>query len=123
MLTLDQAREYLKADAADDATITALLASLLPTFRAQSKRRFPEVGEPAVMAVVDPLADPLEYRFVRWVDPAVLSPDEAPMADQWLRFVLGHWYENRQSVAVGLSVMEVPDTANALMRHLRIPTI
>lgn len=123
MLTTAEARAYLKADPADDATIAALLAALQPAFRVESKRRWADVGEPAVMAVVDPLAVPLTYRFVRWVDPAVLSPDEVPVAEQWVKFTLGHWYENRQSVAVGLTMNEVPDTATKLMKLLRSPTI
>jgi hypothetical protein len=123
MLTTEEARAYLKADPADDAVVAGFLTALQATFRVESKRRWPAEGEPALTVVVDPAADPLEYRFIGWVDSAVLSPDEVPIAEQWVKFTLGHWYENRQSVAVGLNVMEVPDTANKLMKLLRSPTL
>jgi hypothetical protein len=53
----------------------------------------------------------------------VLSPDEQAMADQYILLTLGHWYENRGTVAVGLNVTEVPFTAQLLMNSLREPTL
>lgn len=126
MLTLAQAKSYLKLDAAvspEDALLTDLLAGVLGTFRAESKRRWPATNEPAIMVAVDPLAVPVVFLFVRWADPAVLTADEQSVAGQWLRLTLGHWYENRQSVAVGLNVVEVPHTARMLMNLLREPTL
>jgi len=124
MLTLDQAKAFLRVTSdEDDADIAAQLVTVQAAFRVESKRRWPAVGEPALTQVIDPDADPLAFRFVRWADPVVLSPDEQELAGQWMRFTLGHWYENRQSVAVGLNVTEVPDTARRLMSMLREPTI
>ena len=41
----------------------------------------------------------------------------------WVLLTLGHWYENRQSVAVGLNVSEVPHTARQLMNLIREPSL
>lgn len=126
MLTLAQLKAHLKLDAADpaeDALLGDYLATALAAFFAESKRRRAVVGEPAVVRVTDPTAAPPVTEFVRYVDPAVLSPAEELIAGQWLRLTLGHWYENRQSVAVGLNVAEVPLTAQKLMNLLREPTL
>ena len=123
MLTLAQAVAYLKSDPADNAVVADLLPVVEAAFRVESKRRWPAVGEPALTVAVDPLAVPIVLRFVAWVDPAALSPDEQIVADQWMRFTLGHYYENRQTVAVGLNMTEVPETARKLMNLLRSPTI
>ena len=126
MLTLAQAKAFLKLDPAvgpEDALLTDLLAGVLATFRVNSKRRWPATNELAITVAVDPLAVPIVYVFVRWADPAVLSTDEQATASQWLRLTLGHWYENRQSVAVGLNVTEVPHTATMLMNLLREPSL
>jgi len=58
-----------------------------------------------------------------FVDPAVLTPREQLLGAQWLLLTLGHWYENRSTVAVGLNVTEVPHTAGMLMNILREPTL
>ena len=123
MLTLSDARDYLKADPADDTVVQALLTTALSVFRVESKRRWPAAGEPALVVVTDPATDPPTTQFVRYVDEAVLSPDEQQIALHWMRFTLAHWYENRQTVAVGLNVMEVPHTAQRLMNLLRTPTL
>jgi len=126
MLTLDQAKAHLKLDPAatdEDALLTGYLNAALATFRQHSKRRWPAEGEPAVMAVVAPLAEPLTYRLVAFVDPAVLSEDEQVIAQQWLLLTLGHWYENRATVTVGVNLVEVPHTAQMLMNLLRTPTL
>lgn len=126
MLTLAELKAHLRLlpdDTSEDVDLLDYLASAVGLFRTHSKRRWPEVGEPALTAVIDPDANPLTYRFVRFVDRAVLSPDEQATAKQWLKLTLGHWYENRQTVAVGLNVTEVPETAKALMKTLRVPTL
>ena len=61
MLTLLQAKAFLKLDAApgaEDALLTDLLAGVLGTFRAESKRRWPGPNELTVTVAVDPLAVP-----------------------------------------------------------------
>ena len=126
MLTLDQAKAHLKiplTDVSEDELLGLYLASVQGTFATLSKRRWPEVGEPALTVVIDPAATPLTYRFVRFLDPAVLTAAEQATATQWLLLMLGHWYGNREAVAVGLNVTEVPHTADMLMKLLREPTI
>lgn len=126
MLTLDQAKAHLKLDPADTSENELLgiyLAAALGTFRTLSKRRWPAEGEPALVKVTDPTTEPPTAVFLGYVDPAVLSTDEQATAMQWLLLTLGHWYENRQTVAVGLNVTEVPHTAKMLMNLLREPTL
>ena len=126
MLTLDQAKAYLKLDLAatdEDQLLTVLLAAVLATFKVESKHRWAVEGEPSVSVVTDPTTEPPTTQFVAYVDPAVLSPEQAVIAGQWMRLVLGHWYENRGSVTVGLNVTEVPQTAKWLMNLLREPTL
>lgn len=126
MLTLAQVKTHLKLDLAatdEDALLSGYLAAALGLFRTESKRRWPEVGEPALAKASDPAAVPPTLVFVRYIDPAVLSPDEQAMADQYQLLTVGHWYENRQTVVVGLNVSEVPATAKMLMNILREPTL
>jgi hypothetical protein len=126
MLTLPLLKEHLKLapdDTTEDALLTAYLAAAVGTFKVESKRRWPKVGEPAFASAKDPEATPPELVFVAYVDHVVLSPDEQAMADQYILLTLGHWYENRGSVAVGLNVTEVPQTAQMLMKLLREPTL
>ena len=40
-------------------------------------------------------------------------------ARQFVRLTVGHWFENRESVIVGTTAMEVPQSAAALLQHLR----
>ena len=126
MLTLAQVKTHLKLDLAatdEDALLSGYLAAALGQFRTESKRRWPEVGEPVLAKASDPAAVPPTLVFVRYIDPAVLSPDEQAMADQYQLLTVGHWYENRQTVVVGLNVSEVPATAKMLMNILREPTL
>lgn len=126
MLTLAQVKAHLKLDPTatdEDELLTGYLAAARGAFRTESKRRWPAEGEPALVKVTDPEAEPPTAVFVGYVDPAVLSEDEQAIAGQWLLLTLGHWYENRQTVAVGLNVTEVPHTAKMLMNLLREPTI
>jgi hypothetical protein len=126
MLTLDLLKEHLKLapdDTTEDALLTAYLAAAVGMFRIESKRRWPKVGEPAFASAKDPEATPPELVFVAYVDRTALSPDEQAIASQYLLLTLGHWYENRGSVSVGVNVTEVPDTAKALMKLLREPTL
>jgi hypothetical protein len=126
MLTLAQVKAHLKLapdDITEDVLLTGYLASAVGTFKVESKRRWPVVGEPALATAKDPAVNPPELVFARYVDHTVLSPDEQAMADQYILLTLGHWYENRGSVAVGLNVTAVPQTATMLMNLLREPTI
>ena len=126
MLTLDLVKTHLKLaidDPSEDALLTAYLAAATGTFLTLSKRRWPEVGEPALAKASDPTTNPPTLVFVSYVNPVVLSPNEQAMADQYLLLTVGHLYENRQTVVVGLNVSEVPQTAQMLMNLLREPTL
>lgn len=126
MLTLAQVKTHLRLDLAatdEDALLSGYLAAALGLFRTESKRRWPQVGEPALAVASDPATNPPTLAFVRYVDPAVLSPDEQAVADQYVLLTVGHFYENRQTVVVGLNVTEVPATAQKLMNILREPTL
>jgi hypothetical protein len=126
MLTLDQVKAHLKVDLTDtseDVLLTGYLAAALGTFRTLSRRRWPDVGEVSLAKASDPTTIPPTLVFARYVDPAALSPDEQAMADQYILLTLGHWFENRGIVAVGLNVTEVPQTAQMLMNILREPTL
>ena len=126
MLTLVAAKAHLKLDPADtseDVLLQGYLAAALGTFRTVSKRRWPDIGEPVLAKASDPATTPPTLAFVRYVDHTVLSPDEQAMADKYILLTLGHWYENRGTVAVGVNLTEVPQTAQLLMSILREPTI
>lgn len=126
MLTLPDVKAHLKLDPEDlteDVLLTGYLAAAVGTFRTLSKRRWPDMGEPVLAKASDPTTTPPTLVFVRYVDHAALSPDEQAMADQYLLLTLGHWYENRGTVTVGVTLTEVPHTAQLLMSILREPTI
>ena len=126
MLTLDQAKAFLRIappDTAEDAALTAWLTGTLAAFRLESKRRWPAATEPYATSTNTSTTPATVTVLDYYADPAALSPDEQAVADQWLRFTLGHWYENRQTVAVGLNMSEVPETARKLMSLLRRPTL
>jgi hypothetical protein len=126
MLTLDLVKTHLKLDLAatdEDALLNGYLAAAEGMFLTVSKRRWPEVGEPAIAKASDPATVPPTLVFVRYLDPAVLSPNEQAMADQYILLTVGHFYENRQTVIVGVNVAEVPQTAQMLMNVLREPTL
>jgi hypothetical protein len=120
MLTLAQVKAHLKLDAAEgpeDDLLGLYLSTAVATFEHISKRRFPEPDEPTVPVLVGAATVPA------FVDPAVLKPRQQLVATQWLLLTLGHWYENRGTVAVGLNLTEVPQTAAMLMNILREPTL
>jgi hypothetical protein len=126
MLALDLVKTHLKLDLAaadEDALLSGYLAAAEGTFLTVSKRRWPEVGEPALAKASDPTTVPPTLVLVRYVDPAALSPNEQAMAVQYILLTVGHWYENRQTVIVGVNVTEVPATAQMLMNILREPTL
>ncbi len=128
MLTLPDLKAHLKLDPAatdEDALLTGYLTAALGVFKTQSKRRWPVEGEPALVRVLDPTAEPPTTEFVAYVDQAVLNADDQAIADQWLRFTLGHWYENKQTVVADVRAVavEVPHTAQLLMNLLREPTL
>ena len=112
-LTIQQVMDHLKTDpsnVAEVAILTDYLTTAVGVFQQMSKRKF-----------LDPATPPP-------VAPAVLSPvylvdDEVEVGKGWLRFYLGHMYENRQSVAVSLHTVEVPETCQLLMQILRVPSL
>jgi len=120
MLTLAQVKAHLKLDLADsqeDDLLGIYLSTAVATFEHTSKKRFPAEDEPTEPLPVGVTTVPV------FVDPTVLSPREQLMGVQWVLLTLGHWYENRATVAVGLNVTEVPHTAKMLMNLLREPTL
>ena len=111
--TILQVKDHLKIDrlfTAEDELLTGYLVAGVATFERQSKRKFPD---PNAVPLVPPALP----------DPAIMSADESLIAGQWLRLLLGHWYENRQAVAVGINVAKVPETCDFLMMMLREPSI
>ncbi|MDO7888282.1 hypothetical protein [Hymenobacter cheonanensis] len=128
MLTLALLKAHLKLDAApgdEDPLLQAYLAAALGAFKVESKRRWPVVGEPAIVKTTDPIATPPTTEFVAYVDPAVLSADEQALADQWLRLAIGHWYENKQEVLADVRAVavQVPMACGYLMNLVRTPTL
>lgn len=128
-LTLATVKVHLKLDPADpseDALLSGYLRAAVGTFRTLSKRRWPEVNEPVdTLTVTDTSTVPATVRVVpvRYSDHAVLNADEQAQAEAWLLLLLGHWYENRGTVVVGLNINEVPLSCQWLMNGLREPTI
>lgn len=126
MLTLDLVKAHLRLDPADtseDALLNVYLRAATGTFLTLSKRRWPVVNEPALAQATDPATVPPTLTFVEYEDPAVLGPDEQATADAYILLTVGHLYENRQTVVVGVNVTEVPAGAQALMNILREPTL
>jgi hypothetical protein len=126
MLDLALVKTHLKLDPAatdEDALLNGYLAAAVGMFLTVSKRRWPEVGEPVLAKASDPTTVPPTLVFGRYMDPAVLNPGQQAMAVQYILLTVGHWYENRQTVIVGVNVAEVPQTAQMLMNILREPTL
>ena len=122
MLLLEHLKTHLKLDLADtseDALLNLYLDSAISTFEVESKKRFPEPGEPTVAVTTNGVTSAV------FVDPTVLSAKEQQIARQWLLFTLGHWYENKQTVVVDVRAIavEIPATARLLMNLVREPTI
>ena len=112
-LTLQQVMDHLKTDPSNVSELAILqdyLTTAVSVFQQQSKRKF---LDPATPAPIPPAVQ----------SPVYLVDDEIEVGKGWLRFYLGHMYENRQSVAVSLHTLEVPDTCQLLMRMLRAPSI
>jgi hypothetical protein len=128
MLTLPAVKAHLKLDPTDtseDVLLGIYMAAALGAFKVESKRWWPEVGELEVVVVIDPATTPPTTKFVRYVDPAVLSEDEQALALAWLLLTTAHLYENRQNVVTDVRAVavEVPQTATALMKLIREPTL
>jgi hypothetical protein len=128
-LTLATVKVHLKLDPADtseDALLSGYLRAAIGTFRTHSKRRWPETNEPVdTLVVTDNSTVPatVTTTVLGYTDPAVLNADEQAAAESWLLLTLGHLYENRQSVVVGLNLTELPLASKFLMNMLREPTI
>ena len=113
-LTLDQVKQHLRVDpayAGEDGLLQDYLDTGWALFLTESRRAEAPAVPPAV-TVPPTLPNPLE-----------LNTAELAIARQWLRLLLGHWYENRQSVVVAMGVLDVPDTCQKLMRLLREPVL
>ncbi len=125
-LTLATIKVHLKLDPSatdEDALLGAYLKAAVGTFRVHSKRRWPEDNEPVDMVITDPTTVPPTGVVTSYSDHRVLNADEQAMAESWLLLTLGHLYENRQSVAVGLNLTELPLGCQYLMNLLREPTL
>lgn len=128
-LTLATVKVHLKLDPAatdEDALLGAYLRAAVGTFRTVSKRRWPEANEPVdVLVETDTSTVPatVTTTVLRYTDHRVLNADEQAMAESWLLLTLGHLYENRQSVAVGINLTELPLANQYLMNLLREPTL
>ncbi len=125
-LTLALVKVHLKLDPSatdEDTLLQSYLTAAVGIFRTHSKRRWPEINEPVDTIVTDPTTVPPTTAVVGYSDPAVLDADEQGIADAWLKLMLGHLYENRQAVAVGLNVTEVPLSCRSLMNLIREPTL
>lgn len=52
------------------------------------------------------------------------TPDEVPpIVQQFMRLMVGHWYENRQEVVPGLQVAQIPMGAQSLIDLERVPVL
>lgn len=113
-LTLAQVKDHLRTDPTsniEDALLGDYLIAAVAVFEQQSRRHF---TDPAAPAPIPPAV----------ADPAYLViPGEQEVGKAWLRFYLGHMYENRQSVAVSLHTLEVPETCQMLMKIIRVPAL
>ena len=113
-LTLQQVKDHLRTDptsTVEDALLADYLLAAVAVFEQQSKRHFTDPAAP--LPIAPAVADPAN----------LVIPGEQEVGKTWLRFYLGHMYENRQSVAVSLHTLEVPDTCQLLMKILRAPTL
>jgi len=125
-LTLDTVKVHLKLDSSatdEDVLLSAYLKAAVGTFRTESKRRWPEADEPVDVLVLDATTLPPTVQVLGYFDHRVLNADEQEMAQAWLLLTLGHLYENRGAVFVGLNLTELPLGCKYLMNLLREPTI
>jgi hypothetical protein len=103
-LPLAALKTHLKlsvADTTEDADLLGYLAAAVGAFEKESKRSFDATGDEA------------------------LTEGERAMAVQWLKLMLGHWYENRQDgvVDVRVAAIQVPKACDWLMDLIRVPTL
>lgn len=59
---------------------------------------------------------PVAPRFLRLTYPAGYGADAPETIKQAVRLLVGHWYENRESVIVGRTSKEIEHTVSALVR-------
>lgn len=114
-LTLAQVKVHLKLSP-DPTSEDSLLADIympaaLGAFNKESKRRWPKDAEPTDPATGD------------YLDENVLTEDEQAVGRAWLLLTLGHLYENRASVFVGVNLTELPLGTASLMNLIRVPTL
>lgn len=114
-LTLDKVKLHLKLSPSDTGEDSLLVDIYMPAafaaFVIESKKRWPKELEPT-----DP--DTGEY-----LDEKVLTEDEQAVGRAWLLLTLGHLYENRGAVFVGINFTELPLGCASLMNLIRVPTL
>lgn len=114
-LTLDQVKLHLKLSSSateeDSLLVDIYLPAAVGAFAIESKRRWPKQAEPT---------DPDTGAYL---DENVLNEVEQGVARAWLLLTLGHLYENRASVFVGVTLTELPLGTRSLMNLIRVPTI
>lgn len=114
-LTLDQVKLHLKlspsATEEDSLLVDIYLPAAVGAFAIESKRRWPKAEEPTNPDTGD------------YLDENVLTEVEQGVARAWLLLTLGHLYENRASVFVGVNLTELPLGTRSLMNLIRVPTL
>ena len=114
-LTLDQVKAHLKLSPSateEDSLLEGIyLPAALGAFFIESKRRWPKEEEPT-----NP--DTGEY-----LDERVLTENEQGVTRAWLLLTMGHLYENRGAVFVGINFTELPLGCASLMNLIRVPTL
>lgn len=114
-LTLDQVKLHLKlspsATEEDSLLADIYLPAAVGAFAIESKRRWPKEQEPT---------DPNTGEYL---DEKVLTELEQSVAKAWLLLTMGHLYENRGAVFVGINYNELPLGTRSLMNLIRVPTL
>ena len=113
--TLAEVKTHLKLSASATGEDSLLADIYLPAaagaFLLESKRRWPKDQEPT---------DP---KTGAYLDENVLNVAEQAVGRAWILLTMGHLYENRAAVFVGLNVTELPLGTRSLMNLIRVPTL
>ena len=101
----------------DTAGATQVLAS--NQYVAALKRYVPTIA-PAYGIAWPAVRDQTDAVTVRYVAGFGATPSDTPEAlRQALLLLVGHWYENREAVVVGTSVVDMPKAVDALVAPYR----
>lgn len=96
MIALADVKAHLRVDHADeDAKIQGYIDAAISTFEALTNR--------TLVAAADPLPDPLGNAM-----------HITKSVEQGALMLVGHWYANVESVAVGVSAAELPMATRSL---------